>query len=108
MANSGGLWTIDNRDVIGVNTGPRTGGYIQATVMLRHNTKITGMVLTVALERLERELAHRLLSSHDWLRVPWLRRWIKPPLVASGDRVPQGPLNMNLWGSQSRRGIGHR
>lgn len=66
VSTSRGVWTVNSLDVIAVNTGRRTGGYIPATLILRDSTEITGMVLTIALERLERELAHRLLSQrHD-------------------------------------------
>jgi hypothetical protein len=83
VSTSRGVWTVNSLDVIAVNTGRRTGGYIPATLILRDSTEITGMVLTVALERLEREIADRLLPrpGHDLLRFPWLRRWIKPPLA---------------------------
>ena len=62
VSTSRGVWTVNSLDVVAVNTGRRTGGYIPATLMLRNSTEITGMVLTIALERLERELADRLLS----------------------------------------------
>jgi hypothetical protein len=56
-----GPHSVDDRDVIAVYSDHRMGGYVSATLILSSGEEVSGMVLTAALDRLEREIADHLL-----------------------------------------------
>jgi hypothetical protein len=56
-----GPHSVDDREVIAVCSDHRIGGYVSAMLILSSGEEVSGMMLTAALDQLEREIADHLL-----------------------------------------------